>query len=82
MMEFISAALPWVLLGTALVLYISKTGAKRAGDGKGDSGRLNFGFCVGVVSGVLVSFLGLVPLGLGFGMGALLGVLFGMAGGK
>ena len=79
MMAFISAALPWVLMGVALVLYITQTGAKKAGDGKGDSGRLSFGFGVGVASGALVSFLGLVPLGLGLGMGALLGVLFGMA---
>ena len=82
MMEFVWAALPWVMLGIALVLYISKTGAKKAGDGKSNSSFLNMGLCMGLVSGVLVSFLGLVPLGMGLGMGALLGVLFGMAGGR
>lgn len=82
MMKFISAALPWVLFAIALALYFSKTGAKKAGDGKGDSGFLNFGLGMGLVAGGLVSFLGLVPLGLGLGMGALLGVLFGMAGGR
>ena len=82
MMEFIWALLPWVMLGIAMTLYISRTGAKKAGDGKGNSSFLNLGLCMGLVSGVLVSFLGLVPLGMGLGMGALLGVLFGMANGK
>ena len=80
MMDFIFAALPWVMFGLALAIYFSKVGTKRAGDGKGDVGRLNFGFCAGLVSGALVSFLGLVPLGMGLGLGALLGVLLGSAG--
>lgn len=82
MMEFVWAALPWVMLGVALALYISRTGARKAGDGKGNSSFLNLGLCVGLLSGVLVSFLGLVPLGLGLGLGALLGVLFGMVAGR
>lgn len=81
MMEFIFAALPWVMFGLALAIYFSKTGAKKAGDGKGDIGRLNLGLCAGLVAGAAVSFLGLVPLGMGLGLGALLGVLFGSAGG-
>ena len=81
MMDFIFAALPWVMFGLALAIYFSKVGAKKAGDGKGDVGRLNFGFCMGLVAGGLVSFLGLVPPGLGLGLGALLGVLFGSVGG-
>ncbi|MBE6962313.1 MAG: hypothetical protein E7445_07670 [Ruminococcaceae bacterium] len=80
-MGFLFAALPWVMFGLALSIYFSKVGAKKAGDGKGDVGRLNFGFCVGLISGALVSFLGLVPLGMGLGLGALLGVLLGSAGG-
>ena len=80
MMEFIFAALPWVMFGLALAIYFSRVGTKKAGDGKGDIGRLNFGFCSGVIAGAVVSFLGLVPLGVGLGMGALLGVLFGSAG--
>lgn len=81
MMGFIFAALPWIMFGLALAIYFSKIGAKKAGDGKGDVGRLNFGFCAGLISGALVSLLGLVPLGMGLGLGALLGVLFGAAGG-
>lgn len=82
MMDFIYAALPWVLMGTAFAIYFTKTGARKAGDGKGDSGFLSFGLGMGLVAGGLVSFLGLVPLGLGLGLGALLGVLFGLTGGK
>lgn len=81
MMDFIFAALPWVMFGLALAIYFSKVGAKKASDGKDDVGRLNFAFCAGLISGVLVSLLGLVPLSVGLGMGALLGVLFGSAGG-
>ena len=80
MMEFVFAALPWVMFGLALAIYFSKVGAKKAGDGKGDIGRLNFGLCSGLAAGAVVSLLGLVPLGVGLGMGALLGVLFGAAG--
>ncbi len=80
-MGLMMTVLPWVLMGLALVIYFSKIGAKRAGDGKGDVGRLNFGFVMGLVSGCVVSFLGLVPLGLGLGIGALLGILMGSVGG-
>ena len=81
MTDFISAGLPWILFAIAMALYFSKIGAKRAGDGKGDTGRLNFGFVMGLASGCVVSFLGLVPLGLGLGIGALLGILMGSVGG-
>ena len=81
MMDMIMTLLPWGLFIAALLIYFSKIGAKRAGDGKGDAGRLNFGFVMGLVSGCLVSFLGLVPLGLGLGIGALLGILMGSVGG-
>ena len=81
MMDMIMSLLPWGLFVAALLIYFSKVGAKRAGDGKGDMGRLNFGFFMGLVAGCLVSFLGLVPLGLGLGIGALLGILMGSMGG-
>lgn len=81
MMDLIMAVLPWVLFGLAGVLYFSKVGPKRAGDGKGDIGRLNFGLCMGLVAGGVVSFLGLVPMWVGLGMGALLGVVMGSVGG-
>ena len=81
MTDFISAGLPWILFAIAMALYFSKIGARKAGDGKGDSGFLTFGLGMGFLTGGLVSFLGLVPLGLGLGMGALLGVLFGSAAG-
>ena len=81
MMDFFFAALPWVMMGLALAIYFSRLGAKKAGDGKGDVGRLNFGFAMGLVAGGLVSFLGLVSPGMGLGLGALLGVLFGSTGG-
>ena len=81
MMDVFFAALPWVMMGLALAIYFSRIGAKKAGDGKRDVGRLNFGFGMGLVAGGLVSFLGLVPPGLGLGLGALLGVLFGSTGG-
>ena len=81
MMEFLFAALPWVMMGLALAIYFSKVGAKRAGDTKGDVGRLNFGLGMGLSAGGLVSFLGLVSPGLGLGLGMLLGVLFGATGG-
>ena len=80
MMEFLFSALPWVMMGLALVIYFSKVGTPKAGDAKTDIGRLNFGFCMGLIAGGLVGFLGLVPMGFGLGMGMLLGVLFGAAG--
>ena len=81
MMDFVSAALPWVLFSIAMALYFSRIGAKKAGDGKGDSGFLTFGLGMGFLSDGLVGLLGLVPMGLGLGMGTLLGVLFGSAAG-
>ena len=80
MMDFVAAALPWIMMGVALAIYITNTGARKAGDGKKDSGRLGFSMCMGVLSGVLVSVLGLVLLGWGLGIGALLGALMGKAG--
>ena len=79
-MGLMMTVLPWVLMGLAVVIYFSKVGPKRAGDGKGDIGKLNFSLCAGIACGVLVSFLGLVPLGLGLGIGALLGVVMGSMG--
>ena len=80
MMDFIAAALPWVMMGLALAIYIANTGARKAGDGKRNTSRMGISMCTGLLAGVLVSLLGLVPLGLGLSMGALMGALMGMTG--
>ena len=80
MMGFVAAALPWIMVGLALAIYLANTGTRKAGDKKKDSGRMGFSLCMGIVAGFLVSFVGLVPLNWGLGIGALLGVLMGLIG--
>ena len=80
MMGFIAAALPWVMMGVALAIYLTTTGARKAGDKKRDSGRVSFAMGMGLLAGFLVSFVGLVPLNWGLGIGALLGALMGAVG--
>lgn len=80
MMDFVAAALPWIMMGLALAIYLANTGTRKAGDKKKDSGRMGFSLFVGILAGILVSMLGLIPLGMGLGLGALMGVVMGMSG--
>ena len=62
MMGFIAAALPWVMMGVALAIYLTNTGARKAGDKKRDSGRVSFAMGMGLLAGFLVSFVGCLCL--------------------
>ena len=79
MKDFIIAALPWVIFGTAIAVYCAAFAASKKKKSKKENGKrksesysgmgIAIGMCFGVLIGCLTDNLGLwIPIGLWVGM--------------
>ena len=75
-MEFISAALPWILCGVAVAVICAGMGRKRTKEkGEALEKRMALGTALGLLFGVALNGLGLWDNdGLGFALGPLWGM--------
>lgn len=77
MMEFIKAALPWVLLGLALAFFAVNS-AKEKDEGKGKKNRdMARNMALGILIGVVLGLLGVLDYATGISIGALWGIILG-----
>ena len=90
MVDFLLAALPWVLMGVAVILFARhhakskrRTGNDAETEQPGDEkksgeNRMAEGMSLGMCFGVAISSSGVCDLAIGISMGMLLGMLVGM----
>lgn len=80
-LEFLKAALPWVLIGLALALYVAamaRQAQMRKSGTKFTENRISEGVCFGLCVGIAMGTSDVLDLPLAIGIGALLGELIGM----
>ncbi len=68
MKDFITAALPWIIIGIAIALLAVNAGKRKKGDD-----NMSEGMCIGVALGAS----GVIDLGLGISLGMLAGMAVG-----
>ena len=89
MVDFLLAALPWVLMGVAVALFAGHHAKSKrqpgndeqegaGGDKKGADNRMAEGMSLGMCFGVAISSSGICDLAIGISLGMLLGMLVGM----
>ena len=62
--DFITAALPWIIIGIAIVLLAVNAGKRKKGEKKG-ADSMSEGMCIGMCIGVAPGASGVLDLGLG-----------------
>ena len=93
MTDFLSAALPWVLIGISVAIItinFSRKRMKTYTKGQENAGEVNsanaddkgnyisVGMCLGMCIGTVFSSTGIVPLSYGISFGMLMGTVVGM----
>lgn len=86
MRDFVTAALPWILIGIALAVFAvsaalgAKVRRRRRENGEPEApGSYQMeGMCFGTAIGVCFGSIGIVNLGIAIAAGILLGMLVGM----
>lgn len=71
---FLKAALPWIVVGLVLAVFLAGSGKKKKADGKTDSYGTE-GMCLGMCFGTAIG----TALGNNTGIGISLGMLMGLA---
>ena len=77
MKDFITAALPWIIIGIAIALLAVNAGKRKKGEKKADDNKSE-GMCIGMCIGVALGASGVIDLGLGISLGMLAGMGVGM----
>lgn len=81
MVEFVKAALPWVLIAIAVAIFafcnVRQSRKRNAGE-KTTSNRMNEGACFGLCVGLALGTSDVMELTLALGAGMLLGEVIGM----
>ena len=77
MKDFITAALPWIIIGIAIALLAVNAGKRKKGEKKADD-NMSEGMCIGMCIGVALGASGVIDLGLGISLGMLAGMGVGM----
>lgn len=72
MKDFITAALPWIIIGIAIALLAVNAGKRKKGDD-----NMSEGMCIGMCIGVALGASGVIDLGLGISLGMLAGMAVG-----
>lgn len=93
MPDFLSAALPWVLIGIAIAIIAANFGRKTRklntkeqknsdeanSPNRDDKGNyMSVGMCLGICIGTVFSSTGIVPLSYGISLGMLIGMVVGI----
>ena len=86
MVEFIRAALPWVVMGVVIAIFAvqysnrkkSKAKALEETDNKKEENYMSEGMCIGLCLGVCISSAGLWDMSMGICIGLFAGLLIGM----
>ena len=73
MKDFITAALPWIIIGIAIALLAVNAGKRKKGEKKADD-NMSEGMCIGMCIGVALGASGVIDLGLGISLGMLAGM--------
>ena len=76
MKDFITAALPWIIIGIAIVLLAVNAGKRKKGEKKG-ADSMSEGMCIGMCIGVALGASGVLDLGLGISLKMLAGMAVG-----
>lgn len=81
MREFLTVAMPWILIGLCLVLgiclHLRKKHLRHPEEQKGQESRINEGACIGMCIGVAVSAVGGCNPGTFLCVGGLAGAVIG-----
>ena len=72
MKDFITAALPWIIIGIAIALLAVNAGKRKKG-----ADSMSEGMCIGMCVGVALGASGVIDLGLGISLGMLAGMAVG-----
>lgn len=75
MRDFVTAALPWVIMGTALAVLFATREKRRAAE---DANYMTEGMCIGMCIGAALGSAKAVDIGLGISLGMLVGEVAGM----
>lgn len=74
--DFITAALPWVVIGLAAAFFCAAR-IKRKGE-EYERNYMTVGMCIGMCIGTALGSTGIINLGLGISLGVLAGEIIGM----
>lgn len=84
MRDFVMAALPWVVIGLAVAVFMANC-AQKEDSAKSQTHGMAIGMSVGILAGIALSAMGVLEndaLGIGIGIGMLWGIALGGTGGK
>ena len=73
MKDFITMALPWIIIGIAIAVLAVNAG-KRKKSGKNADGTMSEGMCIGMCIGVALGTSGVLDLSLGISLGMFAGM--------
>ena len=80
MLEFIKAALPWVVMGIVIAIFAAQNSNRKKSadnDKKKQESYMNEGMCVGLCLGVCIASAGVWDMGIGISLGLCAGLLIG-----
>ena len=80
MLEFIKAALPWVVMGVVIAIFAAQNSNRKKATDKGKKKQesyMNEGMCVGLCLGVCIASAGVWDMGIGISLGLCAGLLIG-----
>lgn len=80
MLDFIKAALPWVVMGVVIAIFAAQNSKRKKAMGKDKKKQesyINEGMCVGLCLGVCIASAGVWDMGIGISLGLCAGLLIG-----